>query len=200
MGAESSGEVGGKITGTVDVLVICGAAGVGKTSTACEVSLRLSDECMAHAFVDCDELDRVHPWPVPGLPTWEMARRNLTSVWHNYAEIGHHRLLLCGVFADLRQELRWIAEAVPDAAFTVVRLTAAVDVLETRVRRREIGTAADDQLVRSTRQLEEMVLFDPPGTLVVDSGRLNVSQVAERVLALWPAASHGSGRTPLGHA
>jgi hypothetical protein len=189
MGAETDGVLGADIADTVDVLVICGAAGVGKTSTAFEVSLRLAEEGVAHALVDADELDRVHPWPVPGFPAWEMARRNLASVWGNYAALGHRRLVLCGVLADLRQELRWIAEAVPDAAFTVVRLTARLGVLEKRVRRREIGTAADDQLVRSTRQWEEIAVFDPPGTLVVDTDGLGVSDIAERVLALWPAIS-----------
>ncbi len=198
MGAESDGGIGGNIADTVDVLVICGAAGVGKTATAYEVSLRLAEDGMGHALVDCDELDRLHPWPVPWFPVWEVARRNLTSVWANYAELGHHRLLLCGVFADLRQELRWIAEAVPDAAFTVVRLTAGLDVLETRVRRREIGTAAEDQLIRSTRQSEEIALFDPPGTLVVDTNGLDVAQVAERVISLWPAISPDARRTPPG--
>lgn len=198
MGAEADGDIGGNIAGTVDVLVICGAAGVGKTSTAYEVSLRLADDGRSHALVDCDELDRVHPWPPPGLPIWELARRNLSAVWGNYAALGHHRLLLCGGFTDLRLELRWIADAVPDAAFTVVRLTAARDVLEARVRRREIGTAADDQLLRSTRQLEEIGVFDPPGTLVVDTNGLDVPEVAERVLALWPAVSHAAGRPPTG--
>ncbi len=189
MGAETGGVRGGDITDTVDVLVICGAAGVGKTSTAHEVSLRLAEDGLAHALVDADELDRVHPWPVPGLPVYEMARRNLSAVWGNYAALGHHRLVLCGVLADLRQELRWIAEAVPDAAFTVVRLTARLGVLETRVRRREIGTATEDQLMRSTRQWEEIAVFDPPGTLVVDTDGLSVSDTAERVMALWPAVS-----------
>jgi hypothetical protein len=189
MGAETDGISGGDITDTVDVLVICGAAGVGKTSTAHEVSLRLTANGLAHALVDADELDRVYPWPVPGLPAWEMARRNLASVWGNYAAFGHHRLVLCGVLADLRQELRWIAEAVPDAAFTVVRLTARLGVLETRVRRHEIGTAADDQLVRSTRQWEKIAVFDPPGTLVVDTDGLGVSVIADRVIALWPGGS-----------
>jgi adenylylsulfate kinase-like enzyme len=189
MGAETDGVLGEGNTDTVDVLVICGAAGVGKTSTAFEVSRRLADNGLAHALVDADELDRGHPWPLPGLPVWEMARRNLASVWGNYAALGHHRLVLCGVLADLRQELRWISEAVPDAAFTVVRLTARLGVLETRVRRREIGTATDDELVRSTRQWEEIAVFDPPGTLVVDTDGLGVSDIAERVIALWPGAS-----------
>lgn len=194
MGAETGGELSGQLAGTVDVLVICGAAGVGKSATAGEVSLRLAEEDITHALVDCDELDRGHPRQIPGQPAWAMARRNLTAVWGNYAALGHHRLLLCGVFADLRQELCWVAEAVPDAAFTVVRLTAHLDVLETRVRRREIGTAADDQLVRSTRQLADISVLDPPGTFVVDTDGLSVAGTAERVIALWPAICPGTGR------
>lgn len=196
MGAESDGGTGGKFTDTVDVLVICGAAGVGKTSTACEVSLRLAGDDVTHAMVDCDELERLHPWPVPQFPVWEVSRRNLSAVWRTYSDLGHQRLLLCGVFSDLRQELRWIAEAVPDAAFTVVRLSAGREVLESRVRRREIGTAADDQLVSSNRQLEEIAFLDPPGTLVVDTDCLDVPQAAERVIALWPAISPGTSGAP----
>ncbi|MDI5964184.1 hypothetical protein POF50_020855 [Streptomyces sp. SL13] len=198
MGADTERDNGRHSTDTVDVLVICGAAGVGKTSTAYEVSLRLAEDGVEHALVDCDELDRVHPWPVPGLPRWEMARRNLASVWGNYAELGHHRLVLCGVFADLRHELHWIADAVPDAAFTVVRLTAKLGVLETRVRRREIGTAADDQLVRSTRQSRDIAVFDPSGTLTVATDGLTVSEVSRRVIALWPALPPGSRTAPPG--
>ncbi len=194
MGAGSDDEIGGNITDTVDVLVICGAAGVGKTSTASELSLRLAGDDVTHALVDCDALDRSHPWPVPEFPVWEVARRNLRAVWGTYAELGHQRLLLCGVFSDLRQELRWIADAVPDAAFTVVRLTACLDVVQSRVRR-VAGTTATDQVAGSTRQLEEIALLDPPGTLVVDTGDLDVPQVAERVLALWPAVSPGTPRT-----
>ena len=82
-----------------------------------------------------------------------------------------------------------IADAVPDAAFTVVRLTAPMDVLEERVRRREIGTGARDQLRRTARQVEEIAAADPPGTLVVDTAGMDVAQVAARVLALWPAVS-----------
>ncbi len=185
----STGAAATAVGDTVDVLVICGAAGVGKTSTAYEVSLRLAADGVPHALVDCDELDRVYPWPVPELPPWEPARRNLAAVWANYAAFGHTRLMLCGVFADLRQEMPWIADAVPDAAFTVVRLTAPMDVLEERVRRREIGTGARDQLRRTARQVEEIAAADPPGTLVVDTAGMDVAQVAARVLALWPAVS-----------
>ncbi len=193
MGSETGGRSGGNIPDTVDVLVICGAAGVGKSTTVHEVSHRLAADSMAHAVLDCDELDRIQPWPVPGLPTWEMARRNLAAVWANYADIGHHRLMLTGVFADLRQELPWIAEAVPGAAFTVVRLTACLDVLRERVLRRETGGRAGERLERTARQLEEIAASDPPGTLVVDTAGQDVRAVADRVIALWPAVASTGG-------
>jgi adenylylsulfate kinase-like enzyme len=189
MGSETDGRSRGNIPDTVDVLVICGAAGVGKSSTAREVSRRLAADSMAHAVLDCDELDRIHPWPVPGLPPWEMARRNLAAVWANYADLGHNRLMLTGVFADLRQELPWIAEAVPAAAFTVVRLTAGLDVLRERARRQRFRGRAEGQLDVAKRQLEEIALSDPPGTLVVDTGGVGIREVVDRVIALWPAVA-----------
>ncbi|MCQ4083079.1 ATP-binding protein [Streptomyces sp. RB6PN25] len=192
MAGENHGERDGRdeaVAGTVDVLVICGAAGVGKSETAREISHRLSEAGTAHAVVDCDELDRVHPWPVPGLPPWEPARRNLAAVWANYARLGHTRLMLCGVLADLRQELPWIAQAVPDAAFTVVRLTAGIDELHERVRRRGPGTGRREQLCRTARQVEQIAATDPPATLVVDTTGLDVPAVAARVIALWPAVA-----------
>lgn len=195
MAGETDGGRETYATDTVDVLVLCGAAGVGKSTTAYEVSRRLAVDGVAHALVDCDELDRVHPWPVPGLPPWEPALRNLAAIWGNYARLGHDRLMLCGVFADLRQELPWIAEAVPYAAFTVVRLTADQMELESRLRRRELGTGVGDQIRRSERQLEDIAASDPPGTLVVDTTDRPVAGVAEQVMALWPAVAptdHGN--------
>ncbi|AEW97057.1 MULTISPECIES: ATP-binding protein [Streptomycetaceae] len=175
----------------MDVLVLCGAVGVGKSTTAHEVSLRLADDGLAHAVVDCGELERLHPWPVEGLPESEAARRNLAAVWANYAGLGHHRLMLCGVFTDLHHELPWIAEAVPDAAFTVIRLTADPAVLADRVRPRPgSATPVPDPLDRAERQLREIAAADPPGTLVVDTTGRGVAEVAEQVMALWPAVSH----------
>src|SRR5262245_30802390 len=134
------------------VLLICGAAGVGKTSTAYEVAHQLANLDIAHAMIDRDELDRVHPWPPPGLGASELARRNLAALWANFAAVGHTRLLLTGVFATLLDELPWIADAVPRADITAVRLTADLPTLTSRIHRREIGSGAAAQLGRPARR------------------------------------------------
>ncbi len=81
----------------VDVLVLVGPAGVGKSAVAYELSLQLQRTNAAHALVDTDELDRVFPVPAD-LP--RITERNLAAVWRTYRERGIDRLILVGVQLD----------------------------------------------------------------------------------------------------
>ncbi|MFD7667834.1 hypothetical protein [Streptomyces sp. NPDC059788] len=167
------------------ILVLCGAAGVGKSTTAYEVSHQLGHADVPHALIDTDQLDQVHPWPPPGLAPSELSRRNLAAVWANLAEVGHTRLILTGVFVALERELAWIADAVPGAGITSVRLTADTPSLEERVRRREIGSGAADQLTRTLRQHAALRRPEAPGVTVIDTTGRSVSAVASEVIGVW---------------
>ncbi|ONH52964.1 hypothetical protein CcI49_33170 [Frankia sp. CcI49] len=167
------------------ILLICGAAGVGKSSTAYEVAHRLRALDVAHAMIDSDELDRVHPWPPPGLPASELSRRNLAAIWSTFAALGHTRLLLTGVFVALAEEAAWIAEAVPGADVTVVRLTADLPTLASRIHRREIGSGAQAQLARTIRQLEMIDQCDPSGTTVIDTTGQTIATTAAQIIDVW---------------
>ena len=74
---------------SIQVAVICGTAGVGKTCVAHELSLLFATDGVAHALLDTDELDRVHPWPPLGLSDSELSERALAALWPLYAELGH---------------------------------------------------------------------------------------------------------------
>ncbi|OKI02039.1 hypothetical protein A6A06_13110 [Streptomyces sp. CB02923] len=170
---------------TTKILVLCGAAGVGKSTTAYEVSHQLGRADVPHALLDTDQLDQVHPWPPSGLGPSELSRRNLAALWTNLAGVGHTRLILTGVFVALAEELAWIVDAVPGADVTSVRLTADVPTLEHRVRRREIGSGAADQLARTLRQHEALGHPEPPGTTVIDTTGRAVTSVASEVVGVW---------------
>ncbi len=176
---------------TTKVLVLCGAAGVGKSTTAYEIAHQLGRADIPHAVIDTDQLDQVHPWPPPGLAPSELSRRNLAAVWANLAEVGHTRLLLTGVFVALERELAWIADAVPGADIVSVRLTADVSALEQRVRRREIGSEADGQLARTLRQYADLRRPEPPGTTVIDTTGRTVASVAAEVVGVWLGGGEG---------
>ncbi|WP_329521529.1 hypothetical protein [Spirillospora sp. NBC_01491] len=170
----------------IEMLVVCGAAGVGKTVTGFEVGHRLAELDVAHAMIDSDELDRVHPWPPAGLGPGELSRRNLAALWGNFAGLGHTRLIVMGVFAELTADLEWITAAVPGADVTAVRLTAGLPALAERIERREIGSGAQAQLARTTAQLAVIARSDPPGTLTLDTTSGTVGATAERILEVWP--------------
>jgi catechol 2,3-dioxygenase-like lactoylglutathione lyase family enzyme len=166
----------------VDVLVISGPAGVGKSSTAFEASDQLRAANVAHAVIDTDELDRFYPVP-EDLST--ITERNLAAIWEGYRERGCSRLILVGVYADVPTELEWIARAVPSAQFTLVRLVAGREALEERIVRREVGSGAAAQLERTTRQVADMEADRRPEVHILDTDGVTVEEEAQQVLALW---------------
>jgi Mrp family chromosome partitioning ATPase len=169
-----------------DVLVISGPAGVGKSTTAFEVSHQLQAADVDHVLIDTDELDRIYP--VPG-DLSDVTERNLAAMWGTFAARGARRLILVGVYLDRPTELDWVRPAIPDAAITCVRLAASDATLVDRVDRREIGSDRAGQLERTRRQVAAIDADQRDGVTVIVTDGLAVEDIARRILAIWPAAT-----------
>jgi hypothetical protein len=174
----------------VDVLVVSGPAGVGKSVTAFEVSDQLRGSGEAHAVIDTDELDRIYPVP-DNLSA--ITERNLATIWETYAERGCSRLILVGVYADSPKELEWIGRAVPGARFTLVRLVAPWTTLEQRIRGRELGSGLERQFEHTAKQVADLAADDRPEVHVLDTAELTVEEAARRMLAIWRQGSFCPG-------
>lgn len=162
-----------------EVLVVSGPAGVGKSSTAFEASRLLAAANVDHALIDTDELDRLVP-PPPDLAS--LTERNLGAVWAGFRERGARRLIVVGVFLDRATELAWVRRAVGGSRYTVVRLRASEETLAERVRRREIGAGADDQMSRTLAQHRSMEDEGRADLQVVATEGRSVGEVAREVL------------------
>lgn len=136
------------------VLLVCGPAGVGKSTLSWEIGGQLQAANVAHAVLDSDELDRV--WPITHADQERLSRENLAAFWANASALGMCHLVLVGVFLDADLNFGWIRAAIPEAEITRIVLDASDHELERRVRQREIGSGADAQLVRT---LEAARLF-----------------------------------------
>ena len=167
----------------IEVLVIGGAAGSGKSSVAYELSHQLQADGVGHAVVDTDALDMVFPVP-HDLP--RVTERNLAAVWASFDELGVARLIVTGVYLHRPSEVVSIRRAVPGAAVTLVRLEASEATLRARVQAREIGSARAAQLERTLRQMTELDTADPDVTAVrTDSRPVEAVAADIRLIAGW---------------
>ena len=115
----------------IDVLVLHGSPGAGKTTLARAVSEILREADLAHGVIDLDEISLVHPYQGRSF-----ARENLKAIWPRYAAVPGLRLLLPGVVAE-EEELVLLRDALPGANLAVCELTAPEAVLKERVTARE---------------------------------------------------------------
>lgn len=164
----------------VQLIVISGRAGSGKTSVANEMSQVLKRQGISHAHIDGDNLDAMYPEE----PAADILLPNLAAMWANYYHLrGVTKLILSGTSIVLEMErvkkaiewacretyhpqgvLLWKTNVMPPAlvdgrAFIlVVPDTVAVN----RLRKREVGSELD-ALVRSSRKMSAVLEEDVGG-------------------------------------
>ena len=170
--------------GSVEVLVLCGAAGTGKTATLWEVGHILRACGVRHALIDTDELDRIWPTPDTTDALISISRRNLRAVWEIYSSLGIRHLVLCGVMASTAQSREWIESAMPGAAITFVRLSAEKGTRAQRLRDREVGSGFEHEMEASDRAARHIQDHDQPWLPTVVTDGRSVRDVATEVLSV----------------
>ncbi|MCD0442956.1 AAA family ATPase [Glycomyces sp. A-F 0318] len=166
-----------------EVLLIAGRSGVGKSTVSWEVTSRLADLGVAHAFIEGDFLDQVHPAPEDDPARTRITARNLAAVWGNYRELGQRRLIYCNTVSVLEPDM--ITEAMGgDVTPVGVLLTADDAAAEERLRAREIGSYLEPHLPRSKRMARRLETHAPAWVHRVPTGGRTVPDIAAAVIAL----------------
>jgi len=177
----------------VNVLLLTGAPGVGKTSLAEEMFDQLWARNVRHAVIDVDALCISYPFR-PGDPFNNLtALENVRAVWRNFAAQGIDRLILVRVVED-QEDVRALTDAVPGAVVVVCQLVAGPSTVEQRLRRREVGSSTDSLVARG-RELAEAGAGDGLADIVVETEGIALPQVALNLLrtAEWlPAVDEAS--------
>ena len=150
----------------MNVVVLTGPVGSGKTTTADALAELLHDRGESVAMVDMDALRRV--WPAnPEDPFHErLGLANLAASWPNFRAAGADWLVLADVVERPDQRDAYRA-AVPGAAVTIIRLNVALDRIRDRLHGREQGDALAWHLHRSG-ELQTIMVERGIGDRVID--------------------------------
>ncbi|MFJ1929914.1 MULTISPECIES: AAA family ATPase [unclassified Streptomyces] len=181
----------------VEVLLIGGRAGVGKTSVGWEVSSQLRAMAVAHAIIEGDFMGQVHPAPEGDPDRSEITESNLTAVWANFAQRGYRRLIYTNT-ASVLPEVTGMFERAMGNGVRIVRvlLTASDATAQERLVGRELGSELERELeggIRKARLLEQEA---PAGTVrVVTDGRPVVDIARDVVAATGWAGPHAPRRS-----
>ncbi len=167
------------------MLLIGGRSGVGKSSVGYEVSARLRQASVAHALIEGDVLDHIHPAPPDDPDRSKITQRNLAALWANYTELGCRRLVYTNTAAVLGSE-QWLFDGALGAGcrFFHVLLTATDTTAAERLAGRELGSELEQQLRRSAHMARRLDEHAAPGTVRVATDGRSVSEVARAVVAV----------------
>lgn len=183
---------------TIQILLLGGASGTGKTTVGWELSAILEQRCVAHCVIDGDTLGHIFPAP-PGDPSRSgIVERNLASVWSGFAEVGQTRLIYTNTVSVLEEEMirravrassaRGVVssevevEVEVEFEFTSVVLVAGARTVAQRLARRETGDRVDLHIDRSLRAAMLLQQRASESVVVISTDGRAVEDVALEVL------------------
>lgn len=168
-----------------EVLLIGGAAGVGKSSVGWEVSALLTRASVAHWHLEGDVLDSAWPRPAGDPSGQALTMRALHALAEVFASEGYYRLVYVQTASVIESDL--IAATLGGVQMTGCLLTATQATREERLHRRELGSELDRHLW-STRDVAQRLDREAPDWVKrVNAGERSVSQIAAEIVdaAAW---------------
>ncbi|RDI50004.1 hypothetical protein [Nocardia mexicana] len=162
-----------------EVLLIGGRSGVGKSSIGFELHAQLSDLGVRHCLIEGDLLDLAYPAP------WEheLAEQNLAAMWSNYRALGYRRMIYTNTASVLPAVADKLTAAMGDAPTAIgILLTCTDESARHRLSQREIGTALDRHLHRSTCMAEKLNREAPPWVHRIPTDHRPIPDIATQIL------------------
>jgi broad-specificity NMP kinase len=187
-----------------NVLLICGATGVGKSTAGFQLYLRYLSAGTLAGYIDLDQIGFVRPEPGNDPGRHQLKAANLAAMWLSYHAAGARHLIATGP-VESEAILQTYLRALPAATVTACRLHAGTADLTRRIMSRGEGGSwpqpgdplsgqpaeylrrAADQAIADANTLEHAEV----GTIRIDTDGRTIAEVADLLASAtgWSAPS-----------
>ena len=167
----------------IELLILTGPVGVGKSIVSEAVYQLLADRGIACAMIDVDCFRSAFPPPYDDRFNSRLVIKNLASMWPNYAESGISRLIMPNVI-ETSDEIEDYKSAIPNVRVTIIRLTASIPTHHKRLERRESGSSLNwhkHRAIELKEQFESRFLED----FIIDTEGKPIDLVAQEAVKIW---------------
>lgn len=138
---ERSDSHGSPVTDPGEILWLCGATAVGKSTVGWQIYQQIRRAGFHAAFVDLEQIGFYRPASIGEHGNHRLKARNLAAIWQNYRASGARRLVVVGPI-DRPEAVRAYTAELPAASITLCRLHASRDQLTERIMLRSKGIGA----------------------------------------------------------
>ena len=168
----------------IELLILNGAPGSGKSTVANALSEKLRELDQSHAVIDLDDLAMIYPEDGGDLK-WN----NLASVWPNYTKIINGKVII-PVLIDSADDLKKINEATQQCKITICELVASTQVLKDRVTKREPNEYWQNKLRGLVENYNKRDASERFSDFVIFTGESTVEDTVSQIISImhWDAA------------
>ena len=200
-GAGAEGAADAQWNGDADadgnILLICGPAGVGKSTIGFELYLRYRRDGLTAGYIDLDQIGFVRPGSRADPSCHRLKAGNLAAMWRTFRAAGATHLIATGPL-DSEAAIQAYTRALPGASVTVCRLHAGRQELARRIMSRgeggswpQPGDPLRGQPAEYLRQVADRAAADATvldraglGTFLIDTDGLTVAESAGLIAAM----------------
>jgi broad-specificity NMP kinase len=186
------------------ILLICGPAGVGKSTIGFELYLRYVRDGLTAGYVDLDQIAFIRPGSDTDPGRHRLKAGNLAAMWRTYRAAGATHLIATGPL-DSEAAIQAYVRTLPAASVTVCRLHAGREELTRRIMSRgeggswpQPGDPLRGQSAEYLRRVADQAVADAPaldraevGTFRIDTDGRTVAESADLIAAMIKGGLNG---------